>query len=45
MIRMKRKKRMLMTKEMLLHPLLLRHHLLRPLLKRLRRSTMKALWR
>jgi hypothetical protein len=41
----KGKKRMPTTEEMPPHPLLLRHHLLRPLLLHLRRSRKKALWR
>jgi hypothetical protein len=43
--RMKMMKRMPTTEEMLLHPLLLHNHLLRPLLPCMRRSMKKALWR
>jgi hypothetical protein len=42
---MKRKKRMPTMEEMPSHPLLLQHHLLRPLLLHLKRSMKKALWR
>jgi hypothetical protein len=45
MPRMKGRIRMPMMEEMSPHPLLLRHHALRPLLLRLIRSMMKALWR
>jgi hypothetical protein len=41
---MKRNKKMLMTEEMPLQPLLPRHHLLRPLPLHLKRSMKKALW-
>jgi hypothetical protein len=45
MMRMKRKRRMPMMERMPPHPLLLRHHLLRPLLPCMRRMTMKVQWR
>jgi predicted metal-dependent enzyme (double-stranded beta helix superfamily) len=44
-VRMKKKRRMLTMEEMPLHPLPLHHHLQRPLLPCLKRSTKRALWR